>query len=45
MKHFYDIVFLARNIGGNKKLFPLFQVCGSDTVTEQSLQPNFRACE
>ena len=40
-KHFYGIVFYARNIGGNKKLFPPFQVRGNDAVTERSLPPNF----
>ena len=44
MKHFYDIVFSGRNIDGNKKLFLPFQVFSNDTVTEQSLLPNFGAC-
>ena len=32
-----------RNIDGNEKLFPPFQVCGNDAVTGQSLPPNFGA--
>ena len=28
-----------RNIDGNEKLFPPFQVCGNDAVTERSLRP------
>ena len=44
MKNFYDIVFSTRNIGGNKKMFPPFQVCVNDAVMEQFLLPNFGAC-
>ena len=42
---FMTFFFLDRNIDGNKKLFPLLSVCGNDTVTEQSLLPNFGACK
>ena len=31
-KHFYCIVFSARNTGGNKKSFPPFQVHGNKTI-------------
>ena len=44
MKHFYDIVFSTRNIGGNEKMFPPFHVCANDAVMEQLLLPNFGAC-
>ena len=37
--------FLDRNIDSNEKLFPPLSVCGNDTVTEQSLLSNFRACK
>ena len=33
----------GRNIDGNEKLFPPFQVCGNDAVTGRSLPPNFGA--
>ena len=44
MKHFYGILFLDRNFGSNEKLFPPFQVCGNNALTERSLPPNFGAC-
>ena len=43
MKHFYGIVFSDRNIDGNEKSFPPFQVCGNDGITERLLPPNFGA--
>ena len=43
MKHFYGIVFLDRNIGGNEKLLPQFQFCDNNAVTERLLLPKFGA--
>ena len=43
MKNFYGIFFffLDRNIDGNKKSFPPFQVCGNNMVMQRSLLPNY----
>ena len=41
MKHFYG--FTDENIDGIEKLFPPFEVCGNDAVTERSLPQYFGA--
>ena len=43
MKHFYGIVFADENIDGIVKLFPPFEVCGNDAVTERWLPQYFGA--
>ena len=44
MKHLLWYFLISdRNIDGNEKSFPRFQVCGNDAVTERSLPPNFGA--